>query len=408
MKRFIITIIAVLLITAMAVSMSTYSYAQVKGDVNDDGWTDNKDVVALFRYVSAGIKAEDESVYDFNGDGVVDNKDVVDMFRDLCAENAPETSAVPEEQENTEYEIFLYASGEGGFAAGSAEQYNGKKLISFQKSEKQGMDKKSVQIFGHEYELSYFNTYGYGCTDENYDVYIGNNVEVFFGENTGRMVLFSGTEYYDTSGFTFPLNAHSSRQDFIDYAKSLLLEYCGTSTDDCDVEINTVKLKTKYQYTAEDLEQDFINFIDKDPDFSAKYKIKFYKKYKGINRIDDIEVDITSDGKVLLIRAETCDEQFEKFKDTYIDAEQLKKQIKEISYNPSCLSYSILLRAVPVGDELWVMADVNYKYDKNGNIFGSLTQYVTKVAEIPSDQTEPDPYDTEFETWDAYAGTEAE
>ena len=50
------------------------------GDVNEDGQTDNKDVVSLFRYVSALEKEEDEAKYDFDGDGEVNNKDVVALF----------------------------------------------------------------------------------------------------------------------------------------------------------------------------------------------------------------------------------------------------------------------------------------------------------------------------------------
>lgn len=56
-----------------------------KGDCNKDGSVDNKDVVALFRYVSGNEKAEDESLYDFNGDGEADNKDVVALFRYVSA-----------------------------------------------------------------------------------------------------------------------------------------------------------------------------------------------------------------------------------------------------------------------------------------------------------------------------------
>ena len=51
------------------------------GDVNLDGEVNNKDIVALFRYVSGGEKAEDEAVYDFNADGEVNNKDVTSLFR---------------------------------------------------------------------------------------------------------------------------------------------------------------------------------------------------------------------------------------------------------------------------------------------------------------------------------------
>ncbi len=68
-----------------AVYSQTEKSVKVKGDCNGDGDVNNKDVVALFRYVSGSDKVEDESVYDFNGDGAVDNKDVVALFRFVSA-----------------------------------------------------------------------------------------------------------------------------------------------------------------------------------------------------------------------------------------------------------------------------------------------------------------------------------
>ncbi len=55
------------------------------GDINKDGEINNKDVVALFRYVSSGNQAEDESLYDYNGDTEVNNKDVVALFRSVSS-----------------------------------------------------------------------------------------------------------------------------------------------------------------------------------------------------------------------------------------------------------------------------------------------------------------------------------
>lgn len=53
-----------------------------KGDINGDGFLDNKDVVELFRAVSGNPSAKFvEANADFNGDGSVDNKDVVSLFR---------------------------------------------------------------------------------------------------------------------------------------------------------------------------------------------------------------------------------------------------------------------------------------------------------------------------------------
>ncbi|MBO4422934.1 MAG: hypothetical protein J5879_05815 [Clostridia bacterium] len=57
-----------------------------KGDVTGDGKLNNKDVVALFRYVSSGATGADPAVYDFNGDGKINNKDVVALFRYVSAQ----------------------------------------------------------------------------------------------------------------------------------------------------------------------------------------------------------------------------------------------------------------------------------------------------------------------------------
>jgi hypothetical protein len=68
-----------------------FNYAQeletLLGDINGDGEINNKDVVTLFRYVSGGDKAEDESIYDYNKDDNVDNKDVVFLFRAVSDTN---------------------------------------------------------------------------------------------------------------------------------------------------------------------------------------------------------------------------------------------------------------------------------------------------------------------------------
>ncbi|MBO4422101.1 MAG: N-acetylmuramoyl-L-alanine amidase, partial [Clostridia bacterium] len=53
----------------------------LKGDVDGDGDVSNKDVVALFRYVSGAPVAVDGTAVDFNGDGSADNRDVTDLFK---------------------------------------------------------------------------------------------------------------------------------------------------------------------------------------------------------------------------------------------------------------------------------------------------------------------------------------
>ena len=53
----------------------------VPGDINGDESVNNKDVVALFKYVSGGEVTTNEIALDVNGDGLVNNKDVVALFK---------------------------------------------------------------------------------------------------------------------------------------------------------------------------------------------------------------------------------------------------------------------------------------------------------------------------------------
>ncbi len=56
--------------------------AVTPGDVNGDGYVNNKDVVALFKYVSGNAEAVTvEKALDFNNDGAVNNKDVTALFK---------------------------------------------------------------------------------------------------------------------------------------------------------------------------------------------------------------------------------------------------------------------------------------------------------------------------------------
>ena len=104
MKKFIALIIVLVTVSAVCAGAVTTA-AILPGDIDGDGEVNNKDVVTLFRYVSSGIKAEDESKYDFNGDNEVNNKDVVALFRTVSSGELPEaTSASFEETTDDETE----------------------------------------------------------------------------------------------------------------------------------------------------------------------------------------------------------------------------------------------------------------------------------------------------------------
>ncbi len=72
----------------------------IPGDINGDKEVDNKDIVALFRYVSGGKGDVVIEALDPNGDGAVDNKDIVTLFRNVSGGNVPlsDIPYIPAEQ----------------------------------------------------------------------------------------------------------------------------------------------------------------------------------------------------------------------------------------------------------------------------------------------------------------------
>ncbi len=81
MKKIISVLLIAVMLTASVLAA---------GDVNSDGELNNKDVVALFRYVSGNKTAvTNADECDINGDGSIDNKDVVALFRDVSGTPAP-------------------------------------------------------------------------------------------------------------------------------------------------------------------------------------------------------------------------------------------------------------------------------------------------------------------------------
>ena len=72
-------VVSLILCAVMSAALAVAAFAAA--DINGDGNVNNKDVIALFGYVSGGDRQGDESAYDFNGDGKVNNRDVLSLFR---------------------------------------------------------------------------------------------------------------------------------------------------------------------------------------------------------------------------------------------------------------------------------------------------------------------------------------
>lgn len=279
-----------------------------------------------------------------------------------------------------EYKIFTY---EAGFPVTQEAPVN---LYATDRYKKNVVDKKTIVVFDKECDHIYTGTVDFKIRDEAYDTYESKYFLLQIGEKSGKIVSFSYWHEDNPLDYAPKVNVYSTRQEFIDYASEVLQKYAGVSTSDCEVEIKTNKFSTTYDYTNEDYDKDFVNFINDDPLFTAEYKITFYKMISGIHRIDDISVTIRNDGTVLEFRGRVCDEKFKKFKDVYIDKDKISNMVesrfgsgRNYVMGYEVLSHEISMSAVVIDDNLWVYVKVNLVYDSNGQHMPNAVSFLVKI-----------------------------
>lgn len=101
MKKLVCLLLAAVTFAAAAAWTGIFAKSGISGDVNGDGSLDNKDVVTLFRFLSADNAGAADETFDFNKDGETDNKDVVALFRYLSSAEAgktEETEEIPQDE----------------------------------------------------------------------------------------------------------------------------------------------------------------------------------------------------------------------------------------------------------------------------------------------------------------------
>ena len=169
-----------------------------------------------------------------------------------------------------EYKIYVY---DGGFPVTAEAPVD---IFATDRYKKEGVGKKTVVLFDKELAHTYTGTVDFKMRDEAYDIYQSKSFLLQIGEKSGKITSFAYWDKEDNLYYTPKVNAQSTRQEFIDYASEVLQKYAGVSTSDCEVEIQTRKISTTYDYSKEEYDKDFVNFINQDPSFTAEYKITFY------------------------------------------------------------------------------------------------------------------------------------
>lgn len=290
-------------------------------------------------------------------------------------------------KEIDDYTVLLYESAAGFAGDIVTTAYSGEKLFHIEDFDKSDMPPKK-DLFGKDVNMHYSGSQKTNLNKCNIDLYFyivsGTYVAMKINDQTGKIVS------YDTGGWNFDrnykstVNPKSGEKEFLTYAKNILWEYGGASTDDKKVRIVT---KIISEDGSVEFKDGFVNYFDENPNFNAQYTFFFTGDIDGIARCDDMQITVTNVGEICSFEALQFDEAYAPFENAKIDRDKIistvEKAFSSVRNSYNVLSYSITLQTIPKETELWVEATVEFEFQGGEeHILTSGVKYVVKVAEL--------------------------
>lgn len=281
------------------------------------------------------------------------------------------------------YKVLVYAEGNAaGNANDSIPRFSGKKFEEFEKEEKLLKGKKEADVFGRKISFTYDYSKKYDSCDYEIDTYsYGNGEEMTFvsynSESEKMVTYLRSNRYTPNRSYLSSVNPDSTREEYIAYAKQILLEVSGVSAEGWEVAVETYR--EEYGYT-----KDFINYSSDIPENNAIYTFTFFKQISGIDRGDKMYVKMSNVGEILEFNAINYDEAFKPYENVAIDRKKITDAVSEISDIDSFSSSAINNIELYVQDNaLWALIEVEYLFENSPNEIHvkSGMMYVVKVAE---------------------------
>lgn len=267
------------------------------------------------------------------------------------------------------YDVKLVGlSAGGGGSSGEVE----KDVLKNSLYEKNNMPRKDINnLFGVKANINvnYRNTTINPTVSYETDLYRSNNIFVRYNAKTNKIVkLDQYDEFEYDPNFVSEVNPSSSDEEYIEYAKKVLLENAGGSTDGWEATVNIYEDNDCY--------------------------VSFSKKIDGFDRNDGMLVIMSTRGEVRFYNAINSDEYFKPFENATIDKEKLEESIWEAFSDVEIAPTSIIfgfqrdkmtIRLAAIKNELWAHATVEYSYktEYKEDIleFKGMVAYEIKLAE---------------------------
>ncbi len=296
------------------------------------------------------------------------------------------TSCKKEVHNLKSYKVLLYGNSVGAEGDNVTPRYKGDDIYKNKRTTKSNVKDKKIKLFGNDLELKYDCTREKSYYQKKYDYYdtsfSGKDFTVVFSEDTGKIVKYDNPVRSTDHNFISDVNSRSTEEEFLAYAKKMILDISGVSVEGRQFRMSTL---VKNSDGTAKYHDGYVNNSDTDPDFFAYYSYGFYSTLGGIEREDLIGIGFSNFGAVYYLSAFNNDAICAKFADVQIDKEKLIESVrseflKNVHYDMS--SYNIDLKVVPYKNDLFVKASVDYSLGSGEDVDYGGVRYLIKVAEL--------------------------
>ena len=239
---------------------------------------------------------------------------------------------------------------------------------------------KTVSVFGREVEVEYRQTWN--ANAKQYDMYVALlDISVHYDCETGKPVKYQLAEKAVNRQYSSPVNPNSSEDEFVAYAREVLTEFSGKSTEGL-----TATVQTQLNGNIFELLNRFENFPEEHeiPSKNACYVISFQKEICGIFSYEEMTVTMTNVGEIISIDAIADLDKFQPFENIAIDIEHLDEVILDNAPTKSGANNRyITSKALFVQDDvLWMRCMVESTWTSQGVLFRGGNWYFVKLAEL--------------------------
>jgi len=190
---------------------------------------------------------------------------------------------------------------------------------------------KEFTLFGKRYTLYPTDVVvilGYYATD----LYSGNSTFVSTRADTGKIVSFQTVPSY-ARDYVSPVREGAGEEEYLAYAKSILNDVAGVSTDgwEATVWITSTKYANERGYfvlrngTVLSLAEE-----DYEATVGSRVSVTFTKKIGAFERFDEMKVEMTGAGEVISFNAKNYDEAFAPFVGVTPDRARIEQAVSPL------------------------------------------------------------------------------